>query len=216
MDGESYARAVFRLLLATVRGEYAAAHFHTVASPNIHWEAWISSNSLTTPDERSPGIDKAASGYTWLTAQIHAGKLPRVALSSWALTPEEEWLKSAYYELYMKPYNWRYCAVIFLWHEDIAASNGDCLFAFPQRAAARFHRSRAGATRGTLSGDRTRGKPSDAPGSGPLGVFRAGGSRPGPPAAGCPAWLGSEGEVSKPLGARNLRRLAQWRRRARG
>jgi DNA-binding CsgD family transcriptional regulator len=117
MDGESYARAVFRLLLATVRGEYAAAHFHTVASANIHWKAWISSNGLTTPDERPPGIDKAASGYTWLTAQIQAGKLPRVALSSWALTPEEEWLKSAYYELYMKPYNWRYCAVIFLWHK---------------------------------------------------------------------------------------------------
>ena len=117
MDGESYARAVFRLLLATVRGEYAAAQFHTVASPNIHWKAWISSNSLTTPAEPSPGIDKVVSGYTWLTAQIQPGKLPRVALSSWALTPEGEWLKPVYYELYAKPYNWRYCAVIFLWHE---------------------------------------------------------------------------------------------------
>ena len=114
MDGESYARAVFRLLLATVRGEYVAVHFHTVASPNIQWEARISSDGLTMSDERLREIDKAASGYRWLTGQIQAGKLPRVALSSRALTPKEEWLKSAYYELYMKPYNWRYCAAIFL------------------------------------------------------------------------------------------------------
>jgi DNA-binding NarL/FixJ family response regulator len=116
MDGESYARAVFRLLLATVRGEYATAHFHTVAPPNFRWNAWISFNGLTAA-KRPRGISQAASGSTWLTAQIRAGKLPRVALSSWALTPEKEWLKSAYYELNMKPYNWRYCAVIFLWQK---------------------------------------------------------------------------------------------------
>jgi DNA-binding CsgD family transcriptional regulator len=117
MDGESYARAVFRLLLATVRGEYAAAHFHTVASPTLRWGAWISSNGFTIFDERVREIHEAAFGYTWLTAQIQAGKLPRVALSSWAPTPEDEWLTSAYYELYVKPYNWRYCAAIFLWQQ---------------------------------------------------------------------------------------------------
>jgi hypothetical protein len=88
MDGKSYARAVFRLLLATVRGEYAAAHFHTVASPTLQWGAWISSNGMTMSDTRLCEIDKDASGYAWITAQIQAGKLPRVALSSWALTPK--------------------------------------------------------------------------------------------------------------------------------
>jgi DNA-binding CsgD family transcriptional regulator len=116
MDGESYARAVFRLLLATVRGEYAAAHFHTVVSPALQWGSWIASNGSTMTDERLREIDKAASGYPLLTTLIQAGKLLR-GLSSWALPPEEELLNSDYYELYMKPYNWNYCAAIFLWQQ---------------------------------------------------------------------------------------------------
>jgi hypothetical protein len=82
-DGESCMRAVFRLLLATVQAEYAVAHFHS------------------------------ATVYKYLTAEITAGRLPRVGLSSWALTPEEDWWKSANYELYMKPCNWRYAAALF-------------------------------------------------------------------------------------------------------
>jgi DNA-binding CsgD family transcriptional regulator len=115
--GEAHARAVFRLLLATVQGEYAAAHFHAVASPQHQWGTWFASNGSTMTDEQLRAIDKAANGYPWLTAQLKAGNLTRVMLTRWALPPEEELLRSAYYELFMKAYNWRYALVVFLWRK---------------------------------------------------------------------------------------------------
>src|SRR5258708_38680545 len=65
-DGHAFAKAVFRLMLATVPGDYAIGMFHCTPLPR--WGAWLASNGRTMSPELMEEISKVHLGMPTLLA----------------------------------------------------------------------------------------------------------------------------------------------------
>lgn len=127
-DGRAFARAVFRLMLATVPGEYASATFHCTPSPR--WGAWLASNGMPMSTEQMEEISKVHLGVPTLLANPGIKVIPTKGV----LPPQRELVKTPFYRLFMQPYRWRHSVALFCW-QSVSPPAVDCIFCVHRTAA---------------------------------------------------------------------------------
>ena len=127
-EGRAFATAVFRLMLATVPGEYVGAMFH--CSPPPGWGAWHASDGSTMSPELMQEISKVHPGIPTLMANPGIKVIPTRGV----LPPEKVLVKTPFHRLFMRPYGWRHAVALFLW-QSVSPPAVDCIFCLHRTAA---------------------------------------------------------------------------------
>lgn len=118
---DSFVRAVFRLMLATVPGDYVYTLFQ--CSPQPRWGAFRTSNGLTMSGELMQLICEECPAIPIIMANPGIKVLP----SRCDLPPEEELVQTPFYKLFMKPYGFRHGLALFCWR-SVSPPVLDCVF----------------------------------------------------------------------------------------
>lgn len=126
--GRAFARAVFRLMLATVPGEYASAMFHCAPMPR--WGAWLASNGRTLGAELMREISRVHLGMPRLLANPGIKAIPTRGV----LPPQAALVRTPFYRLFMRPYRWRHSVALFFWKTGTAPVV-DCVFCIYRTAS---------------------------------------------------------------------------------
>ena len=127
-DGRAFARAVFRLILATVPGEFVGAMFH--CSPAPRWGAYLASNGSTMSPQLMEEISKIHPGVPKMLANPGM----KVGPTRDILPPEETLVKSPFYRICMQPYGWRHAVALLFW-QSLSRPAVDCIFGLHRTAA---------------------------------------------------------------------------------
>lgn len=127
-DAHAFAKAVFRLMLATVIGDHACAMFHCTPAPE--WGAWLASNGSTMSAEMMLEVSKIHLGIPVLLANPGIKIIPTRGV----LPPEEELVRTPFFQRHMVPYGWRHAVALFFW-QSLSPPALDCVFSINRTAA---------------------------------------------------------------------------------
>lgn len=127
-DGRAFAKAVFRLMLATVPSDHATGVFHCAPPPG--WGAWLASNGRSMGPELVQEISKVHPGISTLLANPGIKVIPTRGI----LPPEEVLVQTPFFLLAMQPYGWRHAVGLFCWH-SLSPPEIDCIFSIHRTAA---------------------------------------------------------------------------------
>ncbi len=119
-DGHAFAKAVFRLMLATVPGKYAVGQFHCAPLPR--WGTWLASNGSTMSPELMEEISQVHLGMPTLLANPGIKVIPTRGV----LPPEKVLVQTRFYRVFMQPYGWRHSVALFCW-KSVSPPVVDCV-----------------------------------------------------------------------------------------
>ena len=127
LDCNEFVQNVFRLLLATVPGEFSSLISQCAT---LQLCRWLSSNKAAMSHDLMVEIGNMHPCIPIVLSNPGIKLLPsRVALPS-----QEHLLKTRFYRIFMEPYNWRHAVSLFFW-KSISPPELDCFFSIYRTAA---------------------------------------------------------------------------------